>query len=147
MSTEDRNSWRRGLHLPARAAFIDLTCGIDGAGRPAACIMEAIERGIPTEHITISSDGMGSWSTYDESGSLLAIGYAPVDTVFSGNKKLLSGNISFLWKRLFVLPPAIRQDHWSSSQRKDASRQDPMRIFCFWKRIYLSTQFLPEADG
>ena len=51
--------------------------------------MEAIERGIPTEQITISSDGMGSWSTYDESGSLLAIGYAPVDTVFQEIKTLV----------------------------------------------------------
>lgn len=72
-----------------QGGFIDLTCGIDGAGRPAACIMEARERGIPMEHITISSDGMGSWSTYDESGSLLAIGYAPVDTVLKEVKVLV----------------------------------------------------------
>ncbi len=78
-----------GFAFASQGGFIDLTCGIDGAGRPAACIMEAIERGIPTEHITISSDGMGSWSTYDESGSLLAIGYAPVDTVFQEIKTLV----------------------------------------------------------
>ena len=72
-----------------QGGFIDLTCGIDGAGRPAACIMEARERGIPMEQITISSDGMGSWSTYDESGSLLAIGYAPVDTVLKEVKVLV----------------------------------------------------------
>lgn len=72
-----------------QGGFIDLTCGIDGAGRPATCIMEARERGIPMEQITISSDGMGSWSTYDESGSLLAIGYAPVDTVLKEVKVLV----------------------------------------------------------
>ena len=72
-----------------QGGFIDLTCGIDGAGRPAACIMESRERGIPMEQITISSDGMGSWSTYDESGSLLAIGYAPVDTVLKEVKVLV----------------------------------------------------------
>ena len=51
--------------------------------------MEARERGIPLEQITISSDGMGSWSTYDESGNLLEIGYAPVDTVFREIKTLV----------------------------------------------------------
>ena len=72
-----------------QGGFIDLTCGIDGAGRPASCIMEARERSIPLEQITISSDGMGSWSTYDESGNLLEIGYAPVDTVFREIKTLV----------------------------------------------------------
>lgn len=65
-----------------QGGYIDLTCGITEAGRPAACIAEAEKRGIRMDHMTISSDGMGSWSSYDESGSLLKMGYASVGTVF-----------------------------------------------------------------
>lgn len=73
----------------SQGGFIDLTCGITGAGRPASCIMEAKNRGIPLDRITISSDGMGSWSTYDTVGTLLEIGYAPVDTVYKELKVLI----------------------------------------------------------
>ena len=42
---------------------------------------KAKEKGIPTEHITISSDGHGSWSKYREDGSLLEIGVSSVDAL------------------------------------------------------------------
>lgn len=60
--------------------YIDLTCGMAGESRPAKCVMEAKSQGVPMDHITISSDGMGSWSTYDEAGNLQKIGYSRVDT-------------------------------------------------------------------
>lgn len=69
--------------------YIDLTCGMTGAGRPASCIMEAKKRGLQTDHITISSDGMGSWSRYNPDGTLAAIGYSSVDTVFEELKALV----------------------------------------------------------
>ena len=62
--------------------YIDLTCGMSGENRPATCVMEAKSQGVPMDHITISSDGMGSWSTYDEAGNLQKIGYSRVDTNF-----------------------------------------------------------------
>lgn len=72
-----------------QGGYIDLTCGMTGAGRPSACIAKAKKQGIPMDRITISSDGMGSWSTYDNSGSLLKIGYAPVDTVLKELRSLV----------------------------------------------------------
>ena len=41
------------------------------------------------DRITLSSDGMGSWSTYDAQGNLLKIGYSRVDTVYEEIKKLV----------------------------------------------------------
>mgnify|MGYP000559145741 CR=1 FL=1 len=42
----------------------------------------AARRGLPLAHITISSDGHGSWSNYDEDGTLLDIGVSGVDSLY-----------------------------------------------------------------
>lgn len=62
--------------------YIDLTCGITGQNNPAMCILEAKKRGVPTNCITISSDGQGSWSNYDEQGRLVEIGVSSVESIY-----------------------------------------------------------------
>lgn len=84
-----RNLLEEAFDFTCQGGYIDLTCGITEAGRPSECIAEAKERGIPLDRITISSDGMGSWSTYDKTGSLLQIGYAAVDTVHQELRSLV----------------------------------------------------------
>lgn len=69
--------------------YIDLTCGMTSAGRPADCVIKAKAEGVPMDHVTISSDGMGSWSTYDEAGNLLKIGYSAVDSTIDELKVLV----------------------------------------------------------
>lgn len=61
--------------------YADFTCGSRKSGGPTRSILEAIKREIPTEHITVSSDGQGSWSTYDEAGNLLEIGVSGVGSM------------------------------------------------------------------
>ena len=61
--------------------YIDLTCGIHPESRPGKCIVQAKKRGLPMKHITISSDGHGSWSNYAEDGTLLEIGVSGVDAL------------------------------------------------------------------
>lgn len=73
-----------------QGGYIDMTCGIKGAGRPAACIAEARALGVPTERITVSSDGMGSWSVYDEAGNLIKMGYSSVDSVYHELKVMVT---------------------------------------------------------
>jgi len=70
-----------GYQLLEKGGYIDFTCGISEDFCPGGCILEAKEKGIPTEHITISSDGHGSWSKYREDGSLLEIGVSSVDAL------------------------------------------------------------------
>lgn len=72
-----------------RGGYIDMTCGSKGKTAPANCIMQAKEKGVAMDRITLSSDGMGSWSTYDAQGNLLKIGYSRVDTVYEEIKKLV----------------------------------------------------------
>ena len=59
--------------------YIDFTCGARKQGGPGSGIQEAIKRGLPIECITVSSDGQGSWSTYDSNGNLLEIGVSSVE--------------------------------------------------------------------
>lgn len=52
------------------------------AGRMAALLEEARAAGVPMDHITFSSDGQGSWSTYDEAGHLKEIGVTDVGNMY-----------------------------------------------------------------
>lgn len=72
-----------------RGGYIDMTCGPAGEGRPANCILLAKKQGVPMERITMSSDGMGSWSHYDAEGKLLEIGYSSVGTCYRELKYLV----------------------------------------------------------
>ena len=72
-----------------KGGFIDLTCGMTGQNSPADCIREAGKRNLPVNHITISSDGQGSWSNYDEQGTLLEIGVSSVESIYNEFKKMV----------------------------------------------------------
>lgn len=69
-----------GYELLRRGGYVDLTCGMHTS--PGKCVLEARKRGIPTEHMTMSSDGHGSWSNYAEDGTLLEIGVSGVDVLY-----------------------------------------------------------------
>lgn len=71
-----------GFIFAANGGYIDLTCGMTGQCRPGGCIAEAKKRGIPTDHMTFSSDGHGSWSNYAPDGTLLEIGVSGVKAVY-----------------------------------------------------------------
>ena len=71
-----------------KGGYIDLTCGITGQNNPAECIKEAMKREIPTDHITISSDGQGSWSNYDAQGNLVEIGVSSVESIYKEFKSM-----------------------------------------------------------
>lgn len=72
---------KAGYRLLKMGGYVDLTCGMKGHPSPGECIREAIHLGVPTDHLTISSDGHGSWSDYAEDGSLLKIGVSGVDSL------------------------------------------------------------------
>lgn len=64
-----------------RGGKIDLTCGMKRELNPGTCIKRAIEDNVPSENITISSDGYGSWSKYDDSGNLIKMGVSSVKSL------------------------------------------------------------------
>ena len=69
------------FELLEKGGYIDFTCDTEKHGGPGRSIREAMERGLPTERITVSSDGQGSWSRYGEDGRLLQIGVSRVDAL------------------------------------------------------------------
>lgn len=71
-----------GYGFLEKGGYVDYTCGMKGQPSPGRCIAEAARRGLPLSHITISSDGHGSWSSYDEDGTLLDIGVSGVDSLY-----------------------------------------------------------------
>lgn len=72
--------------------IIDLTCGIYDELSPKNVIKAAKEKNIPMENITISSDGYGSWSKYDEKGNLVKIGVSSVDSLHKEFKDMVIEN-------------------------------------------------------
>ena len=72
----------QGMQYLKMGGYVDYTCGMDDEMTPGRCILNAREKGISTEHITMSSDGHGSFSTYDEEGKLDKIGISPLDSVY-----------------------------------------------------------------
>ena len=79
----NRNEWllEDAYKFLEMGGYIDLTCGIHPDSRPGKCVAEAKKRGLPMKHVTMSSDGHGSWSNYAEDGTLLEIGVSGVDTL------------------------------------------------------------------
>ena len=63
---------------------IDVTCAqLEKKFRQVAGVLRQVkEQNIPFDKVTISSDGYGSFSNYDEEGNLLNIGVSEVDTVY-----------------------------------------------------------------
>ena len=72
-----------------RGGIIDLTCGIYDELSPRKVIKSALESGVNCESITISSDGYGSWSRYDEFGNLLKIGVSSVAALYNEFKAMV----------------------------------------------------------
>ena len=66
------------LEFAKDGGIIDITCGTYQEWPAHRVIQLARERQVPLENITISSDGYGSWSTYDEKGVMLKIGVSQV---------------------------------------------------------------------
>lgn len=84
-----------------RGGLIDLTCGLYEDLSPTNVIARAEKEGIPLENITVSSDGYGSWSKYDEYGNLIKIGASSVSSLL---KELQSMVLNLGWGLEKALP-------------------------------------------
>lgn len=73
-----------------KGGIIDLTCGISDDMSPASAIIQAEQNNVPLENITVSSDGYGSWSNYDEYGNLKEIGVSSVSSIFNEFKYMVN---------------------------------------------------------
>ena len=78
----NKNLREEAFQLLEMGGWIDFTCGSRKQGGPGRNLREAMNRGLPLERITVSSDGHGSWSKYDKLGRLLQMGVAEMDNMF-----------------------------------------------------------------
>lgn len=78
-----------GFEYLKKGGYIDLTCGISDKNRSAKVIKRALENNIPKEKITVSSDGNGSYSTYDEDGNIKNIGVSSVSSLLEEFRELV----------------------------------------------------------
>ncbi|MEG1285964.1 MAG: beta-aspartyl-peptidase [Romboutsia sp.] len=85
----NENLLEQGFDFAKRGGVIDLTCGIYEKLSPKKVIQKAIKEEVPTENITISSDGYGSWSNYDEFGNLVKIGVSSVSSLYNEFKSMV----------------------------------------------------------
>lgn len=72
-----------------RGGIIDLTCGIYKELSPGKVIQRAEALGVPLDNITISSDGYGSWSRYDEYGKMIEIGVSQVSSLYHEFRRMV----------------------------------------------------------
>lgn len=77
------------LKYLSMGGYADYTCGMGNRPAPSRCAAEAARRGLPLEHITFSSDGHGSWSTYDAAGNLTAIGYSTIQCLLEEFQRMV----------------------------------------------------------
>ncbi len=82
----------QALEYAKMGGIIDLTCGMRQELSPTNVIKLAKENNVPLENITISSDGYGSWSKYDEKGNLIKIGVSTVDSLHLEFKHMVNEN-------------------------------------------------------
>ena len=80
---------KQGMDFLKIGGAVDYTCGIPGEPAPGTCIRMAKELGLPTDRITFSSDGQGSWSRYDSAGKLTKIGVSSVFSIFKEFKRMV----------------------------------------------------------
>lgn len=68
--------FNEAMQFAINGGYIDITSGISNDGgfgkaiKPSEAIKKCIEHGVPIEKITMSSDGNGSMSEYDENGNV-----------------------------------------------------------------------------
>ncbi|NLY21491.1 MAG: beta-aspartyl-peptidase [Tissierellia bacterium] len=82
------------LEYAKRGGFIDISADIPSEISNGEIIEMAIENGVDLKQITMSSDGFGSWSKYDEHGNLLKIGYTEIDKMYLELINLISSGFA-----------------------------------------------------
>lgn len=85
----NKNLLEQSFDFAKKGGIIDLTCGIYDELSPRKVIKQAIKKEIPLENVTISSDGYGSWSNYDEFGNLIKIGVSSVNALYKEFKAMV----------------------------------------------------------
>ena len=82
-----RHLFNHAIHFAQKGGYIDITSGIspidhaDTAIKPSKAIKEALDKGVPLNRITMSSDGQGSMPEFNTQGQLIGMGVAGFESL------------------------------------------------------------------
>ena len=79
---------RQAIQFAARGGRIDINPGGDDELSTAGVLRQAKDADASWNNITVSSDGQGSWSRYDEQGRLVKIGVSSVSSLLEDFRSL-----------------------------------------------------------
>lgn len=89
----DKKLFDEAMEFAKRGGYIDITTGgSSGFNSLKDIIRTLIEKEVPLEKVTFSSDGNGSLPVFDTNGKLLEIKAAPCNGVFNSIRKLMIEN-------------------------------------------------------
>lgn len=97
----EKELFEEALDFAKRGGIIDITASDDSNEIPLRELIKKIkDNNVPLENVTLSSDGRGSWSTYDNLGKLLEIGHASCNTIHKAIKELVQEEVLTLEEAL-----------------------------------------------
>ncbi|CZE47430.1 beta-aspartyl-peptidase [Campylobacter geochelonis] len=77
----NKELFKQAMQFAKDGGYIDLTC-YGGERAPRYMVKKMIEENISLEKVTMSSDGYGSYSSYDKDGKLLKMGVSSVEAIY-----------------------------------------------------------------
>lgn len=89
--------FKEAIEWAKRGGYMDITSGVSPAGgnknavKPSRAIREALEAGVPLDHVTMSSDGNGSMPRFDEKGNTIGVMVASEDSLLVELRDLILG--------------------------------------------------------
>lgn len=86
----DRELALQALEYAQKGGYIDISAEIPAEISIPEILDLALEMDIDMSRLTISSDGFGSWSNYDENGNLIEMGYTPIDVIYKTMMTLIN---------------------------------------------------------
>lgn len=113
----NRNSelFNKGLEYVQKGGYIDLTtsCDLDhmenGELRAGDGLKVFIDKNLPIDHITFSSDGNGSMPRFDENGHLAGLGICSVSTLYREVKYAIEKNNVPIEKAIRVITSNVAE--------------------------------------
>lgn len=82
-------TWARSIAFAKRGGVIDLTCKMGIHGDAAHAAADALQAGVASDKITLSTDGYGSMPRFDEKGEMVGLAVCPVTAIWDEFQSLV----------------------------------------------------------
>ncbi|HAS79818.1 MAG TPA: beta-aspartyl-peptidase [Fusobacteriaceae bacterium] len=93
--------FKEAMIFAKKGGIIDITASDSSNAVPVKELFTLLKANdVPLNNVTLSSDGRGSWSIYDDMGKLIKIGYSACDTVYKKIKTLVQEDVLTLEEAL-----------------------------------------------